>query len=166
MPMYLPVNDLRAQLEAQLPPLERASALSEAYLENLTWFVMVVDRQQIMEELLPTIYKKSATSSEMKKALTDVHELALAFIVFACGAAADLTQKPNNAEGERYFQLARAALSLQPVLARASLASVQTIALMGAFGLFSYRQSNLEEAWKTISVALSISGSVRVVFSL
>ncbi|KAH8110513.1 hypothetical protein DFH11DRAFT_1547404 [Phellopilus nigrolimitatus] len=61
-PVNLPVDEIQALIEEKLPSYERASALVEAYLENLSWFMRPIDREQIMEELIPTIYKKRYTS--------------------------------------------------------------------------------------------------------
>ena len=63
-----------------------------------------------MEELLPTVYRRKATSSGNADNPIEIHDLALAFAVFACGAAGDLTQKPNNEEGRAYYTLARASM--------------------------------------------------------
>lgn len=57
-------------------------------------------------------------------------------VVFCFGALTDarLPAAPHNREAERYYQLARAALSLEPVLDRPpSVATVQVLSLMAIY---------------------------------
>lgn len=161
-------------IEAQLPSYERASALIEAYLENLSWFFRPVDREQIIEELLPSIYKKSSgqptmpilinpegdSSSQSRSQAVDVHDLSLLLIVFAVGAVADMTLPPDNDEANLYYHLCRATMSLQSILDDTKLTTVQTIALMGAYDLFSCREATLEGAWKLLTIAMCLASSV------
>lgn len=71
-----------------------------------------------------------------KSTLASSHELALMLVVFCYGALTDpnLPAAPHNAEAERYYQLTRAALSLEPVMDRPpSIATVQVLSLMGIY---------------------------------
>ncbi len=101
---YGSTAELHALVEAQLPSRERASGLSESFLLNLSWFSRPVTREQIIEELIPTAYKRLPEGVMTKM---DLHDLALLLVVFATGAAADLTLPPYNEEAERYRHLAR-----------------------------------------------------------
>lgn len=157
-------------IEAQLPTWERASALTEAYLQNLSWFFRPVDRQQIVEELLPTVFKRrnpnisqSSFGSDMEGDLDDVvdlHDLALMLMVFACGAAGDLTLPPYNSEAETYRQLARATLGLKNIFDGASLSAVQAVCMLGMFDVISGRKNTLETSWKMLCLGFSLSASV------
>lgn len=160
-PSFSSPDEFRALIESHLPSYERATALCEAYLGNLSWFITMIERTQITQELLPVIYKrKIKLAPDGTELRPDAHDLALLLIVFACGAAGDLTQPPDNQEGLEYFHLARAALGLRSVFASASLVTVQTMILMGLYDFFSFRRSNMEEAWKLISFASGIATSV------
>ena len=154
-------DEYRTLIESHMPSYERATALCEAYLENLAWFFTTVNRTQITHELLPAIYKhRPNVSPDGTEIRTDAHSLALLLSVFACGAAGDMTQLPNNEEGLLYFHLAKAALGLRSVLSSASLITVQTMVLLGLYDFFSFRRSNLEEAWKILSFGTGIATSV------
>ncbi len=173
-PLYAPREELRQMIEGQLPTWERASALTEAYLENLSWFFRPVDRQQIVEELLPAVFKRrrpnmSQTSfsdhngSEMEgdpDDPVDLHDLALLLMVFACGAAGDLTLSPYNSEAETYRQLARATLGLKNIFDGASLSAVQAVCMLGMFDIISGRKNTLETSWKMLCLGFSLSASV------
>ncbi len=157
---YGSTAELHALVEAQLPSRERASGLSESFLMNLSWFSRPVTREQIMEELLPMAYKRLPDSSEGLKTKMDLHDLALLLMVFATGAAADLTLPPLNEEAEKYRHLARAALGLKSIFDGGSMSAVQAICLLGAYDVASGRKHSMESAWKMMCLAFSLSASV------
>lgn len=160
-PNHYPRVELQELIESHLPTYERASSLCEAFLQNLAWFIQPISRAQIMEELLPVIYKRKRTVSEGdKQPKIDTRDLALLLAVFACGAAGDLTQEPSNMEGQKYKCLARSALGLSSILTRASLSSVQTMILLSLYNLYAARDENQEEAWKILSLAMGTATSV------
>lgn len=170
-PLYLPVHQLQEMIEGMLPSYSRATALAEAYLQNLSWFFRPVAREEIMEELIPIVYKKHPparsdqvvdlpSDSRGGQTRTDLHVLALLFAIFANGAVADLTLPAWNDEGELYYHLARTALSLKPVFDGAGLQAVEAVALLGSYNLFSCRNKGLEGTWKMMSLCLSLAASV------
>ena len=68
--------------------------------------------------------------------VASAHELALLCAVFCFGAMMDpgLPAAPLNAEAQRYYQLCRAALSLEPIMDRPpGIATVQVLVLMGMY---------------------------------
>ncbi|KAL5512538.1 hypothetical protein ACEPAG_3191 [Sanghuangporus baumii] len=171
-PLYLPTHEIQGYIEEKLPSYERASSLTEAYLENLSWFFRPVEREQIMGELIPIVYKKRRRTFNRKgsngsqigtpglDSPTDPHVLALLLAVFAAGAVADLTLPPWNDEADLYYHLARTALSLKPVFEGAGLHAVQAISIIGAYDLFACRQNSLEGSWKILTFSLSIAASI------
>lgn len=155
-------------VEERLPTFERASALIEAYLENLSWMLRPVDREQIWEELIPVVYRKKRVGSEDtsdETIPTDPHILSLMLGVFAIGAFADMTQPPWNEEAELYYHLSRTAISLKPVFEGASLAAVQALATLVMFDVVACRKNSLEDTWKLTSLCLSLAASVRSLLS-
>ena len=64
-PLYLPAHEIQVYIEEKLPSYQRASSLTEAYLENLSWFFRPVEREQVMGELIPIVYKKQRRQSSM-----------------------------------------------------------------------------------------------------
>lgn len=146
-------------IESQLPTFERASALCEAYLQNLSWFNLSISRAHLMEELLPLVYHhKLRLNGSVNK--VDVRDLALLFAVFACGAAGDLTLKANNNEGCQYYYLARATMGLGSGLCRGCLQALLTISLLGLYHLFASPTDVPEEAWRMHSIATSSASTV------
>lgn len=157
-----------AAIESRLPTYERATALVEAYIQHIACFFRPVRREQIMEELIPKFFKRNRNaryepvSSSSPRYGSEIfeHQLALLFAVFACGAAGDLTLEACNEEGETYRQLARSALSLHSVFEGTSLATVQAVALIGAFDVFSASMETIETPFKMLTLALSLGITV------
>lgn len=158
-PAYLTKSDHHSLLEASLPSYERSSALCEAFLENLAWLHSPIMRPQVMEELLPMIYKrKRATNHEDTERRVEIYDLALLFAVFACGAAGDLTQKPDNEEGRTFYTLARAAIGIGS--SRNSLSAIQALILMSLYLRFAWSSDELEDSWKILTIATGMAKSV------
>ncbi|KAL5480285.1 hypothetical protein ACEPAI_1555 [Sanghuangporus weigelae] len=165
----LPKEELLALLAEHLPTYERATALAEAFLENVGWLPRPIQRDQIMEELLPMIYKGGWLDLSTRKddkgkydGKHKMHNLALALALFACGAASDLTLPPSNLEGKTYHSLALAALNTHSVISPggASLETVQTIVLIAQYDFFSGDKLTLEAGWKIVSFGLIVAASI------
>ncbi|EJD00583.1 uncharacterized protein FOMMEDRAFT_91493 [Fomitiporia mediterranea MF3/22] len=164
-PADLPKGEILRTIEACLPSYARATALVEAYLSNIAWSLVIVDREQIFEELLPSVYKRPRTSNALGNGDNEydkdyINRLALLLAVFGNGAAGDLTLPIGNEEAELFTHLARAALSINSVFTGASMEHVQTIILLAAYGFFACVKSSLEPSWKMLSFGLSLASSV------
>lgn len=90
----------------------------------------------------------------------DPHELAMLFIIFSSGAAADLTLPAFNSEASRYAELCRAALSLRSVFDSPSLITVQVIAALGHFDFISGKRDSMESSWRMMCLGFTLSSSV------
>ena len=168
----MPILDLQDLIAGYLPPWPRAVQLRELYLEQAPWFFGAVTRAQLYDEVFPLFYEEAlderrrahaqsasnglgasaeafdlpqkGTAGGTGAAHASSHELALMFVVFCFGALTDATLRPapHNEEAERYYQLTRAALSLEPVMDRPpSVATVQVMSLMGIYMVRAFRLS-------------------------
>ena len=162
---HLSTDGVRTQIEQKLPSFQRASALVEAYLENTAWLVRLVHREQIMEELIPQIYRRRPYTNHSPReehTSRDPHTLALLLAIFACGAVADLTLPPWNEEARLYYDLACTAIGLRSVFDGTSLHAVQALAVLASYDIFACRRNSLEGTWKLISFCMSLAASVGV----
>lgn len=162
-PTNLPIYDLQDLMQGYLPDWQRATELRDLYLEQAPWFFGAVTQRQLDDEVLPLFYEEAAdalrarvqmgssaagagkgalgTSAEAfnlpgASTQSSSHDMALMLVVFCFGALTDptLPPAPNNEEAARYYQLTRAALSLEPVLDRPpSVTTVQALSLMGIY---------------------------------
>ncbi|KAL5513473.1 hypothetical protein ACEPAH_3872 [Sanghuangporus vaninii] len=159
-PAYLSIPEHISQIVSQLPPYERVTSLLEAYFSNLAWFVAPLDRSQVMEDVIPLFYPNRRPVAPHLVEQEKLHELALLLILFACGSVADLTQSSVNPEGQRFEQLARAALGMRSFIDYGSLAACQTLFLMGSYEIHSGRKASQESSWKYLSLGLTIAASI------
>ncbi|KAI0088357.1 hypothetical protein BDY19DRAFT_891492 [Irpex rosettiformis] len=180
---------LQSQIESYLPEWPRAQALAALYLEQAPWFFGAIKRRQVIEELLPMFYPDaqanipdsdtppsqpgahlaSSTSAFALAASKSVnstggaHDLALLFVVFCFGALTDpaLPPAPYNKEASTYYELTRAALNIEPVLDRApSVATVQTLSLMGIYQGLVAGENSIESTWALMGLACKLAQSV------
>lgn len=117
-PLGIPRTSVQETIESFLPPMERAIALCETFLEHLSWMFHIVSRRQLIDELIPAIYKQARVTY-------GPHELAVLLITLGIGALVDLELQPYNLEAQHYYRLARAALSLQSVLTEPSIVTIK-----------------------------------------
>jgi hypothetical protein len=124
-----------------MPPYGEAVRLVQLYLEQAPWFFGAVTGKQIEEEILPLWYEEAAaaaplasavpagglqttssaaivdgTNGKSQQRMGTSHDLALLFIVFCYGALTDinLPSPPDNLPAEKFYQLTKAALTLDP----------------------------------------------------
>ncbi|PPQ92184.1 hypothetical protein CVT25_008958 [Psilocybe cyanescens] len=184
-----------------LPPFVEALRLVQLYLEQAPWFFGAVTQKQIEHELMPLWYEEAAaaapsTSTPPAGGLVvpvtpgngigtpavprtgTSHDLALLFIVFCFGALTDinLPSPPENAPADKYYQLTKVALTLDPaapnsvpdpkstkngILERPpSVATVQTLSLMAIYEGMCSGENSIETTWALMGLACKLSQSI------
>ncbi|KAJ7057013.1 hypothetical protein C8F01DRAFT_1153071 [Mycena amicta] len=150
MPPGIPRNSVKEMIEAFLPPVERAIFLCETFLEHLSWMFHIVSRRQLVEELIPAIYKQVPINY-------GPHELSVLLITLGIGALVDLNLQPYNLEAQHYYRLARAALGLQSILTEPSVVTVKTLHLMSIYNGLSGKEANLEASYIYVDLASQVA---------
>ncbi|TEB24873.1 hypothetical protein FA13DRAFT_1756766 [Coprinellus micaceus] len=150
--------DVQEMIERQhLPEEERALGYCKVYFEQ------ALTRGQVVAEMLPAIYKRGLDEEEW----AGPHDLALLFMVFAIGALAGggvhiLASNPPLAE--HFYQIARACLSLQPVLEKPSIVTIQSLHLMSVYGAMSgsdmRSETSMEMTWSLITMAAHLGQTI------
>jgi len=119
---------------------------------------------QLIDDMLPVIYRMRSPSPG--EDWSGPHDLALLFVVMALGAV--VKKEPSNDLGEHFYQLSRAAISLQPVLEKPSIVTIQTLLLMsiyhGMSGSDLKSETSMETAWSLLMLASQLSKTVRLSF--
>ncbi|KAI6150929.1 hypothetical protein BKA82DRAFT_4465224, partial [Pisolithus tinctorius] len=143
-----------------LPTRERACYLTETYLEQTSWLVQHVSKDQILLKLLPAYYVNGVPHVAL--AGNYPHILGLLFLVFAIGALVDPNQEPGNAEAELYHQAAHAAICLQSVMERPSLETIQALHLLGIYNTMSGNElagmrTSIETSWSLAALAAHLA---------
>lgn len=166
-----PLNQVMELIETHLPPWDRACHLCESFLENAAWLFRSVSKQQLLLEMLPSIYRRPMPESAAQLDYSGPHDYALLYLVFALGAVMDLKMEPYNAEGEHYHQIARAALILQPILEKPSVVTIQALHLLSVYnGMAGMEpgggETSLETTWSVAAFACQLSHSVSLLSHL
>jgi hypothetical protein len=117
-PPGIPRTSVQEMIETFLPPMERAIILCDTFLEHLSWMFHIVSRRQLVDELIPAIYKQVRVSY-------GPHELAVLLVTLGIGALVDLNLQPYNLEAQHYYRLAQAALSLQSIMTEPSIVTIK-----------------------------------------
>ncbi|KDR81325.1 hypothetical protein GALMADRAFT_116293 [Galerina marginata CBS 339.88] len=158
-PMGQPA-DVQELIETHLPPFDRTLALCETYFDQVSWIFRGVTRVQLIEDMLPVIYKRNA--APVGEDYSGPHDLALLFVILAMGAI--LGQEPSNSLGEHFHQISRAAISLQPVLEKPSIVTIQALHLMSIYNAMSgsdlKSETSMEMTWSLITLAAHLSQTI------
>lgn len=161
--------EVKSKIEQHLPPWDAAVKLAETYLTQAAWLFRSVSRGQLMDELLPVVYKKALPSLVHTHSgdYEGPHALAIVFMCFAVGTLVDLSQEPYSPEADHYYNLAKAAIALQNVFERPELFSIQALHLMSIY--ISMRESrsdesdiSMEMSWSLIRLCHQLSETVSI----
>ncbi|KAF9224781.1 hypothetical protein BS17DRAFT_49346 [Gyrodon lividus] len=155
-PSGIPAEPVQEMIESYLPPLPRATSLCETFLKSLSWMFNIVSRQQVLDVLVPSVYKRAGGKTTEPRTY-DPHDLALLFVVLAIGALVDPSLPAYNTEGQHYHRLARAALCLQPVLVKRSVVTIKALHLMSIYNGMCGIESKLENSCSLLSLAAQVA---------
>ncbi|KAK0504722.1 hypothetical protein EDD18DRAFT_1126079 [Armillaria luteobubalina] len=146
-----------------LPPKLRAWSLCETFHQHGTVGSLIIDRGEIVAELLTPIYRYLEDRKQHRQGEPpplSCHKLAVLFLVFALGALVDLTLPPYNIEADNYFDLGCAALNLHHIFKRPEMATVQAVMLMTAYLSHGGRRYSMDAAWSLSSMAAKLAQSL------
>ena len=150
-----PVRETQLKIETYLPPWERACILAETYLEQAAWIFRAVSKQQLLDEMLPIIYKRQLPLDPAHE-YNGPHDLSLLLMIFAVGALVDLNLEPFNKEADHYYQLAKAAITLQSVFEKPELVTIQALHLMSIYNAMHQPDDRQDEAETSMEMSWSL----------
>ncbi|KAK6988100.1 fungal-specific transcription factor domain-containing protein [Favolaschia claudopus] len=141
-----------------VPSLTRAHTLCSLYFHNAAWHGTPLTQPEVAS-LLNLIYTRPSNPSLPPKIKITPHQLACSFLIFALGSIVDTAVSGvDSADGDCYFGLANAALSVKNVFfEEPELATVQAFTLLANYYTYISRKFSVETAWQTISMASSLA---------
>jgi hypothetical protein len=183
-------DDVQSLIESYLPPHDRGVYLCEVYFDQVFWLFRGVQQEQLLEDMVPAIYARAHPQSHVGRVSPRLtandhgspHDLSLLFMIFAIAALVepehehDREVKTENdepsftsasavARAEHFYHIARAAISLQPVLEQPSTVTIQTLHLMSIYNALSgndlKNDTSMEMTWSLITLAAHLSQNVR-----
>ncbi|KAG2012284.1 nuclear protein [Coprinopsis cinerea AmutBmut pab1-1] len=160
-PVGLPPQ-VQQLIETQhLPSYEKAISLAEHYFAQVSWLFRGVTRSQVIDDMIPIIYRRQMPLPG--EHYGGPHDLALLFCIFSISSL--IGESPSAAYGDHYYQIARAALALQPVLEKPTMVTVQVLHLMSMYNAMSGSadmggESSMETTWSLITLASNLSQTI------
>jgi hypothetical protein len=140
------------------------------YTENVTFYFRPFDAAYLQNEVLEAAYRVAAERASPGQTVgpsspsprISPHRLASLFLIFALGYLTDPDMKPFNPQARRYYDLARAAMSLKPVLDSADMDTVEALGFMATFKLLS--DTSRPAVWSIFALAGKIAQSVSTLY--
>ncbi|EJD46940.1 hypothetical protein AURDEDRAFT_184166 [Auricularia subglabra TFB-10046 SS5] len=122
-------DEMALRLARCLPPVNEARTLVDLYYRDATWLFMPISGEEFEETIFARVYSGAVPC------VGDItpHELALLFMIMAHACIIDLNRPPYNEDAANYYELARAALSLDPAIDHPTIHAVQSVLLMSMF---------------------------------
>ncbi|TFY61761.1 hypothetical protein EVJ58_g4311 [Rhodofomes roseus] len=124
------VPDVRTNLLALLPDINEARRLASLYFKHAAWMYTPIPEPEFHGAVLSRLYDYENTG------LADQdpdysHKMSVLFMVFAMGSLLDLDKSPSTVTGDaaRYYQLGRAALSLDSILEHQTIPAIQALSI-------------------------------------
>ncbi|KAI0698383.1 hypothetical protein BC835DRAFT_1269122 [Cytidiella melzeri] len=156
--------DVHQMIITYLPPYDRTLRLAQAYVEGAAWLFRGLTPQQLVDEMIPFIYKQPMNIPEGSPMhdYSGPHDIAVVFLACAIGTLIERDHENQTGEGEHYYHLARAALCLQPVLEKPSMVTIQALRLLSNYVAMSgtERDSSIETAWSLLTLSSQLAQSV------
>ncbi|KAJ4493650.1 fungal-specific transcription factor domain-containing protein [Lentinula edodes] len=153
-------------LLSHLPQKERAWNLAESYLTHNFWYMKMVLREELVDELLAPVYRYLTTVNARPSAHSahaipiSPSRLSLLFICLAHGSLADYSIPMYSSESAIFFNLSRACLALHPVFVSPDLASLQAVTLIGYYYDTGGPNYSIEAGWVYMSIAAKLTHSL------
>ncbi|KZT09905.1 uncharacterized protein LAESUDRAFT_722057 [Laetiporus sulphureus 93-53] len=130
------IPDIRNSLISLLPELSEVRRLAALYFKHGAWMYTPIPESEFLGTILPRFYELSPAYLDQDP--LDSHRLAILYLVLAMGTLVDLEIEPLSPSATRYYQLGRAALSLDSVLEHQTLPAIQALILMCHFMFLSH----------------------------
>ncbi|KAI0343138.1 hypothetical protein BDW22DRAFT_1329008 [Trametopsis cervina] len=155
---FTSANDTRLQVRHvllnQLPDPGKARHLIEIYFRHCGWMYTPIPEAELYNNIFSRIYDQPLAIDQDP---THSHRLAVLYMVFALGTLMDLEQPYLSIASTQYYQLARAALSLDSILEHQSIPAIQALVLMCHFMFLSFRDG---PRWALMGLVVKLAQSV------
>lgn len=148
------IIDVRESLLASLPDATKARRLTRLYYRHAAWMYTPIPETEFYQTIFSRVYEQPP-SADVE--IIDSHRLAVLFLVFALGTLLDLDLPSLNSEATTYYQLGRAALSLDSILESQSIPAIQALLLMSHYMFLSFIEG---PRWALMGLAVKIAQSV------
>ncbi|KAJ7696746.1 fungal-specific transcription factor domain-containing protein [Mycena rosella] len=149
-------EDLGYEIFEMLPTLSEAIRLCDTYLEHGAYLPATLQRTELIDEVLETVYRAGSFETLRKP-----HLLSLLFAVFATAAILDPGRPPYSIEAQEYYYLSRAALSLASPVRETTLAAIQALIHLAQYlDMSDWEGMGSNAAWIYIGTAVRLAHGI------
>ncbi|KAK0202815.1 fungal-specific transcription factor domain-containing protein [Desarmillaria ectypa] len=145
-------DEIRHSLHGYLPSASVARRLSEQYYRHAAWMYTPINQKDYLDTIFRPVYEQEYPYGEA----INSHSLALLFMVLAMGALMDLELPAHSPEAMQYYQLAKAALSINSVFEEQSIPGIQALFIMCHFMFWN----DTEARWVMMGIVVKLAQSV------
>ncbi|KAI8996354.1 fungal-specific transcription factor domain-containing protein [Trametes punicea] len=157
-PFYTALDEnaggIRDAVLAALPDHAKARRLASIYFKHAAWMYTPVPEAEFEETVFSRVYDQRM---ETDPAPMDAHRLAVLCLVLGLGALLDLEKPSLSTEAMRYYQLGRAALSIDSILESQSIPAIQALILMCHYMFLSFVDG---PRWALMGLAVKLAQSL------
>ncbi|EJD07390.1 uncharacterized protein FOMMEDRAFT_164371 [Fomitiporia mediterranea MF3/22] len=123
-----PDPEAKSAILRHFPDHQKALALSLIYFEHAGCSFQVIQQELFVPNLLEALLQ--ASKGETSGDRLHAHQVALIYLVLAIGSHLNREDSNGKADGEKYYLLACAAMSLSPIVKVSTSASLQALFVM------------------------------------
>jgi hypothetical protein len=107
-----------------LPPANQAMKIIRIYFQTASWLFIPISEADFQANVFQPIYDPDVSPGTEP---VSAHVMAVLYTVLAVGTLMDTEILPNSRDAKQYYELAKAALAMNPVLEEQTVFSVQAL---------------------------------------
>ncbi|KAL1746787.1 fungal-specific transcription factor domain-containing protein [Schizophyllum fasciatum] len=151
-------EDVKQHILAALPSVEEARRLSDLYYRHAAWMYTPIGETDFFDSIFRPAYYPPPVSpfDASPPPEPSAHEVAVLCMALATGALLDLDQPPFNSAANKWYQLGRAALSIDSVFDEPTIAAAQALVIMCHYMFLA----NKEGRWVVMGIVVKLTQSL------
>ncbi|KAI0272646.1 fungal-specific transcription factor domain-containing protein [Gloeopeniophorella convolvens] len=124
-------EEVRALLMSSLPDLNTVQRQIDIYWRHASWMYTPIDQKDFYSSIYGRVFGPSDASADHDRIQS--HRIAVVYMMLAIGALLDLDAPSHSDDATHYFQLGRAALSVDSIFEEQSIPAIQALLLMSHY---------------------------------
>lgn len=128
------IEDVRAMLLNSLPDANTIRRQLDIYWRHASWMYTPIEQGDFYGSIYSRVFEPDAGPDHDR---IQSHRIAVVYMMLAIGALLDLDAPPHSYDASHYYQLGRAALSVDPIFEEQSIPAIQALLLMSHYMFLS-----------------------------
>jgi hypothetical protein len=128
------IEDVRAMLLNSLPDTNTIRRQLDIYWRHASWMYTPIEQNDFYGSIYSRVFDPDTGSDHDR---IQSHRIAVVYLMLAIGALLDVDAPPQSYDASHYYQLGRAALSVDPIFEEQSIPAIQALLLMSHYMFLS-----------------------------